>query len=91
MTDTELVAAITRIVNSRPRLDKRDRHSFEARDLARYDQIAGLIARRTPDTNGGGRRRRRSKSTEIDVPLPLEPDEAEQGKPPCSDSNLPTT
>jgi hypothetical protein len=42
MTDADVVAAIAKIINARARL--RDR-SAEARDLARYDQIVGLISR----------------------------------------------
>jgi hypothetical protein len=45
MTDAELIAAIAKILHSRPRLRKADRASAEARDLARFDQIAGLVAR----------------------------------------------
>jgi hypothetical protein len=45
MTDAELIAAIAKIIRAKPRLSKADAKSVEARDLARYDQIAGLIAR----------------------------------------------
>jgi hypothetical protein len=45
MTDSEAIAAIAKIVRSRPRLAKQDLASVEARDLSRYDQIVGLITR----------------------------------------------
>jgi hypothetical protein len=45
MTDAELIAAIAKILHSRPRLKTADRASAEARDLARFDQIVGLINR----------------------------------------------
>jgi len=45
MTDSELIAAIRKILRSRPRLKGVDKRSAEATDLARYDQIAGLVAR----------------------------------------------
>lgn len=45
MTDRELLDAIRRIIRTRPRLDKNDSRSAEARDLAKYDQIAGLLQR----------------------------------------------
>lgn len=45
MTDTELVDAIIKIIRTKPRIKKADAKSAEARDLARYDRIAGLILR----------------------------------------------
>lgn len=48
MTDAELVVAIRKIVLARVRLKGQDRHSAEVRDLAKYDQIVGLLRR-----NGG--------------------------------------
>lgn len=46
MTDAELVAAIRKILRTRPRLKTgSDQLSAEARDLARFDQIAGLMQR----------------------------------------------
>jgi len=47
MTDADVLAAILKIIRSRPRLKGRDRDSAEARDLAKYDQIAGLLQRYT--------------------------------------------
>jgi hypothetical protein len=48
MTDGELIDAIRKIVRSRPRLKGVDVRSVEAADLARYDQIVGLISRHKP-------------------------------------------
>jgi hypothetical protein len=51
MTDSDVVVAIAKIIRTRPRLAGRDRSSVEARDLARYDQIVGLVSRHV-GTNG---------------------------------------
>ena len=48
MTDAELIEAIRKIVHARVRLRGKDNRSAEARDLARYDQIVGLIERHPP-------------------------------------------
>lgn len=45
MTDAELLSAIRKIVSARVRLKGTDKLSAEARDLARYDQIVGLVRR----------------------------------------------
>lgn len=45
MTDSELVAALRKIVTERIRLKGQDKLSAEARDLARYDRIVGLLKR----------------------------------------------
>jgi hypothetical protein len=56
MTDAELIAAIAKILHSRPRqrnmrLDHTKANSAEEADLARFDQIAGLVNRHLA---GGG-------------------------------------
>ena len=48
MSDAELIAAIRKIIHARVRLKGADAKSAEARDLARYDQIVGLIDRHKP-------------------------------------------
>jgi hypothetical protein len=50
MSDAELVAAIYKIIRKRPRLTGIDRPSAEAADLARYDQIVGLMRRHLGST-----------------------------------------
>lgn len=45
MTDAEVIAAIRRILRTRPRVAKADAMSQEAADLARLDQIQGLLRR----------------------------------------------
>jgi signal transduction protein with GAF and PtsI domain len=45
MTDAELIVAIRKILRTRPRLKGVSAKSVEAADLARYDQIVGLVAR----------------------------------------------
>jgi len=54
MNDAELIEAIRKIVRARRR---RGDKSAEERDLARYDQIVGLIERHKPDAQpiGAGR------------------------------------
>ena len=49
MTDAELIAAIRKIVGSKPRRTSREAQSVEARDLARYDLIVGLVLRHVPE------------------------------------------
>lgn len=45
MTDHDLVVAIRKIIVERVRLKGSDKQSAEARDLARYDRIVGLVKR----------------------------------------------
>lgn len=57
LTDSEVVAAIRKIITARSRLKGTDKGSIEARDLARYDLIVGLINRhadRAPDPTQEG-------------------------------------
>lgn len=48
MTAAAIVAAIEKIIHARTRLKGQDKHSTEARDLFRYDQIVGLLRRAGP-------------------------------------------
>lgn len=48
MNDAEMIAAIQKIIRTRPRMKGADRASVEAADLTRYDQIVGLLRRHVP-------------------------------------------
>jgi len=56
MTDADVIVAILKIIHTKPRVKAVDKGSAEARDLARYDLIAGLVRRhaqtRAPATLG---------------------------------------
>lgn len=66
MTDSELVAAIRKILRQRPRLKGIDKQSVEAADLARFDQIAGLLGRHPIPKTAKPRRAPKTDAPSVD-------------------------
>jgi len=52
VTDADLIATIRKIVNHRPRPTREDGGGRTERDLAKYDQIVGLLQRNPPEQVG---------------------------------------
>lgn len=70
LTDSEVVAAIRKIITARSRVKGTDKLSIEARDLARYDLIVGLMNRHAePPARGEPVDTYRSRAAAGDGPI----------------------